>query len=161
MDKLYILQQILLRKEINMIVDISLNSEPISVNNDTFNYTEYKLEGPIPEVIEKYKKMLSTLEVPDINSLHFYTSKIRLEKNGFIRPNKFSELDTGIKFIFLTSLKSTKDSRGAEFKIFSDDGYIGYPLKEINTTIGFDADTRYEITRLVEGVSDFIITYVK
>jgi len=161
MSKLYILQNCLLRKEINMMVSISNSSEPIILKDDVFKYTKYDVEAPIPEVKAKYDKMLEVLGAIDIPSLKFETFRPRFEENSYIRPTKLADIDEDFKFIFLTKENESKDISGGRFMIFSDDGYRGSPLFEKGGTICFKADTRYEISRLLTGAAEYIITYVK
>jgi len=161
MDRLYILQKVFLRKEINMMVNISSSSESHSLNDDIFKYTKLAIDAPIPEVISKYKKMLEIFEASDIASFKFETFRARFEENSYIRPSKLADLDADIKYIFLTKENENKDIDGGTFVIFSEDGYRGTPFIEKGATICFSGNTRYEITRLLKGTADYIITLVK
>lgn len=161
MSKLYILQKVLLRKEIDMMVSMSTSSEPSALNDDVFKFTKYAVDAPIPEVKVKYEKMLEVLGATDIASLKFETFRARFEENSYIRPTKLADFDEDFKYIFLTKENESKDISGGRFMIFSDDGYRGSPLIEKGGTICFNSNTRYEISRLLAGTADYIITYVK
>lgn len=161
MSKLYILQKVFLRKEIDMMVSISSSSELSEAGHEVLKYKRYDVTGPIPEVHAKYQKILESFVSLNLSDFKLETFRARFEENSFIRPNKLSDIDEDFKFIFLTKENESNDIEGGTFMISSDDGYRGRPLIEKGGTICFDSNTRYEITRLLKGTADYIITLVK
>ena len=145
----------------DMMVDIASGSTPTEAGHETLKYTKYSVNAPIPEVEDKYRVMLETLQASDISSLKFETVKASFEENGFIRPNKTKDLDEDIKYVFFTKINESKDLSGGNFRIYSDDGYSGAPPIEKGYTICFKADTKYEISRLKSGTATYMITFAK
>lgn len=157
MSKLYILQKCLKRNEVDMMVDIASSSKTENVDLGVWKYKSSAIEAPIPEVLEKYKKLLSVMDAHGIQS--FKTIKVDFDKDNFIRPSKFSDVDEDAKFIIFTKVEEAKDTSGGIFRIFSDDGYHGFPIIEKYNTICFNANTKVEISRVEEGNVSFVITY--
>ena len=153
MNKLYIKQSPLLRKEIDQMQEIAMTSTSQEVSNDTVKLTKRPVEAPIFEVEDKYKKLLSSLTEESVDNLKFVTYGASFSKDSFIRPHRMIDTDETIKYVVITKVKDSDDLVEGILRIYSDDGYVGTVELDKGSTICFSSKSKFEISRVREGSS--------
>ena len=160
MKKLYIKQSPLLRKEIDMMREIAMTSTSEDVMDDVFKFTKHPVEASIFEVEDKYKKLISSFSEESTVDLKLETFGASLSKDCYIRPHIESDRDDKIKYIVITKAEDSKDLKDGAFRIFSGDGYMVEVGLEKGSSICFKGETKYEISRVVEGSSLLFVSLV-
>ena len=161
MNKLYTKQSVLLRKEVEMAVDISKSQPEIEVVNDFYRFKKNEIHGPIPEIIDKYKTIISTFDFQFDSKLHSFSSSIiKLAENDFIRPHSLASLEENSSYLLFTLVDKSKDQERGSISVFSGDGYQGIIELDKFSTLVFSSHSKFEIHRILKGTVSYIMTTV-
>ena len=161
MNKLYTKQSILLRKEVEMAQSISDAAEVEKKSDDYFRFSSKIVDGPIPEIESKFISLITTLDDKyDANKFKMVSSIVNFETNDYIRPNYYNEYEPTCSYLIFTLISKSDDIKRGQFIIYSEDGYQSSVDLERYESIVIASGSKYEISRLLNGSTSFLITHV-
>jgi len=161
MSKLYTKQSVLLRKEIEMAQSISSTEEAETKSDDYFHFSSKLVNGPIPEIESKFNSLTKTFDNKyEADKFKMVSSIVNFEKEDYIRPNVYNEYEPTCSYLVFTLISKSDDLERGRFIIFSDDGYQGPVDLEKYESIVISSGSKYEISRLLNGNTSFMITHI-
>ena len=161
MDKLYTKQSILLRKEVKMAQSISDTVEVEKKSDDYFKYSSKLVNGPIPEIENKFNSLISVFdEKYDASKFKMVTAVANFEEDEYIRPNRYNEYESTCSYLIFTLISRSDDTKRGHLFLYSDDGWQGSLDIDRYESVVFSSKSKYEITRLLSGNTSFMITHV-
>jgi len=150
-----------LRKEVEMAQSISDTSEAEKKSDDYFRFSSKLVNGPIPEIESKFNSLIKTFDNKyEADKFKSVSSVVNFEKEDYIRPNRYIDYESTCSYLIFTLISKSDDLERGKFIIFSDDGYQGPVDLERYESIVISSGSKYEISRLLNGNTSFIITHI-